>query len=164
MLRHARPADFEGIAALHTASWRTAYRGALSDDYLSGDILEDRTALWQERFSRAASNQLVLVAEEERSLLGFACAYLNDHPHWGSLLDNIHVGPDSHRRGVGSTLLRAVASVRRAVPPWSLSRPGACRGAAFYRAHGAETAGTDIWEVPEAHAPAQGRGRRPVGA
>ena len=37
-LRTANQSDIQAIASLHAASWRHAYRGALSDAYLAGDI------------------------------------------------------------------------------------------------------------------------------
>ena len=37
-IRLATLADAEAIAHVHAESWRTAYRGALSDAYLSGPI------------------------------------------------------------------------------------------------------------------------------
>src|SRR5438105_9429475 len=37
-VRNATRDDFQAMARLHATSWRLAYRGALSDAYLSGDI------------------------------------------------------------------------------------------------------------------------------
>ena len=34
--------DGATVADLHTASWRSAYRGMLRDDYLDGDIATER--------------------------------------------------------------------------------------------------------------------------
>jgi len=44
-IRFARLEDAQAIAELHAESWRYAYRGALSDEYLSGDIIADRLKL-----------------------------------------------------------------------------------------------------------------------
>jgi GNAT superfamily N-acetyltransferase len=152
MLRLAQLSDAEEIAALHTASWRNTYRGALSDEYLSGDVLGDRIAVWTQRLREPRSNQYVTVACDDQTLLGFACAYLNEDPRWGSLLDNIHVGQRSQRRGVGAMLLHAVAqhckkeSTGAGLYLWVLqSNVGAQE---FYYSHRATNAEEDVWDAP----------------
>ena len=171
-LRPALPADSQGIAALHAASWRTAYREALSAAYLAGDIVADRAALWEARLRQPAPNQHVLVAHAGADLLGFACVFTGDDATWGSLLDNLHVGRQAHRRGIGSQLLQAVARHSAAACPqaglylWVLAiNTGAQR---FYEAHGAEMVGTDVWTAPDGSRPpcfrfAWPSGRLPVG-
>lgn len=61
-IRRATYQDVGSIADLHAASWRYAYRGALSEKFLAGDIVADRKTLWEQRLSQP-SNQLVIVAE-----------------------------------------------------------------------------------------------------
>ena len=41
-IRLALSAECQAIADLHAASWRFAYRGALSEEYLASDIMADR--------------------------------------------------------------------------------------------------------------------------
>lgn len=108
-LRPATPSDTEAIARLHAESWRVAYRGMFSDAYLDGDVFADRLATWTERLAHPAANQYVVVDEDADSLTGFACAYGDDDPAWGTLLDNIHVRPGIKRRGGGTRLLAEVA-------------------------------------------------------
>ena len=85
-IRIARPSDYQAIAALHAASWRFAYRGALSEAYLADDIVADRENLWKRRLSDPASNQYVVVTEVDGALAGFACAYLRDDPFWALIV------------------------------------------------------------------------------
>jgi len=151
-LRPARPADAPAIAALHAASWRHAYRGAMSDEYLAGDIIADRNSVWCERLGNPSRSQHVVVAEASGQIAGFACVYAAEHPEWGSLLDNIHVAQSLHRKGIGALLLRSVASWCVSVAPecplylWVL-RDNA-RAQAFYRRLGAVNAGEDVWVPP----------------
>lgn len=151
-LRLALSSDCEPIAALHAASWRHAYRGALSDEYLSGDIMSDRLALWESRLHRPAESQYIVVACEGSALLGFACANVDDDPTWGSLLDNIHVAPAAHRRGIGRQLLNAVALHCSTVSPsaglylWVLQNN--TNAQSFYYSHGANNVGADVWDAP----------------
>ncbi|MEX2246272.1 MAG: GNAT family N-acetyltransferase [Dehalococcoidia bacterium] len=112
-LREARPDDVAAIARLHAESWRTAYRGIYRDAYLDGDVFEDRMKVWTERFAAPAENQFLLLATEGDDLLGFACSYGAHDERWGTLVDNLHVRPGLHRRGIGRRLLAASAAWSR---------------------------------------------------
>jgi GNAT superfamily N-acetyltransferase len=109
-IRVAEAADADVIAMLHARSWHTAYRGILSDDFLDGPLLADRRALWRVRFAGAnQADQMVLVDEEGGNIQGFACAYLDADPDWGTLLDNLHVVPECKGKGLGRQLMAEVA-------------------------------------------------------
>jgi GNAT superfamily N-acetyltransferase len=150
--RPAVRSDAAAIAALHAASWRCAYRGALSDEFLAGDIVADRMAVWSERFRAAPPNQHVVVAESDKGLLGFACVFASADREWGALLDNLHVVRSSQRHGIGSRLVREIASwcVTRESDKglflWVLeANEGARR---FYENLGAVNVGEDVWSPP----------------
>ena len=151
-LRTALLSDIQAIVTLHVASWRFAYRGALSNEYLAGDIHADRMALWKSRLRTPPSNQYVVVAHDDEAILGFACAYVNEDPQWGTLLDNIHVSQLVQRKRVGSKLLKAVAHHctisfgNAGLYLWVLQSNMAAQK--FYCSHGAENVGTDIWNAP----------------
>src|SRR5574341_1983233 len=108
-LRVARERDIEAIARLHPESWRVAYRGMYRDDYLDGPVFDDRLRVWRGRLTAPTSGQLTIVAERADAIAGFACAFADEDPHWGTLLDNIHVSPHFKRSGIGRMLLRRVA-------------------------------------------------------
>ncbi len=152
MYRVAQPEDAEAIAQLHATSWRFAYRGALSDEYLAGDIITDRRNLWHTRLTNPAPNQYVLLAKTNQ-LLGFACLALNDNPTWGSLLDNIHVSQSALRQGIGSGLLTQMTTYalnhapRAGLYLWVLQNND--RAQQFYYRHGADCVGEDIWFAPD---------------
>jgi GNAT superfamily N-acetyltransferase len=115
--REATPEDARAIALLHAESWRRHYRGAYRDEFLDGDVAQDRLDTWRERFSPPAHNQFVVLAEEERRLVGFACAYGREDGEWGTLLDNLHVVPEAQGRGTGARLVTRVAEWCRANYP-----------------------------------------------
>lgn len=150
-LRAPQPSDAHAIAHLHAESWRHAYRGALSDEYLAGDIAGDREALWTQRLQSPRNNQHIVVAENN-DLMGFACLYSNDDPIWGSLLDNIHVRPGLHGHGIGTQLLFRISDMAKAAAVnaglylWVLQNNQ--KAQAFYRRHGAHCAGEDVWAAP----------------
>jgi GNAT superfamily N-acetyltransferase len=110
-LRDATEHDVVAIARLHADSWRSAYRGILSDEYLDSRAHSERAALWQARFSEKANKPfLAILAEAGAQLVGFACVFPHDHPTFGSFLDNLHVAPQNTRQGIGGQLLGAVAA------------------------------------------------------
>ncbi len=140
------------VATLHAESWRVHYRGAYRDEYLDGDVVEDRRRVWEERLSTRAPNQFVVLAEEDDDLIGFACAYGGDDETWGSLLDNIHVRPEHQGRGVGAALMAEVAAWCRAsyadcgLYLWVLAQNS--RAQSFYLRLGATDQGGEVSEPP----------------
>jgi ribosomal protein S18 acetylase RimI-like enzyme len=166
-LRHATPDDAHAIAHLHAASWRHAYRGALSDAYLAGDIDAERTAVWIERLTNPATAQRVLVTDGT-PLLGFACVNLRDDATWGTRLDNLHVAPAAHGRGIGAQLMWAVGDLCRAEAPdaglWLYVLQQNARAIRFYRSHGGVEVGGGLWEAPDGSRSPRFRYAWPVGA
>ena len=151
-LRIATGLDAPAIAELHAASWRHAYRGALSDDYLAGDVFSERLAVWTQRLNVPDPNQYVVIAEVRRNVLGFACAYCREHREWGSLLDNIHVDRSICRSGIGAQLMLKIGLWCTASAPkvplylWVLKSNVAAQ--AFYKKLGADDVGSDVWTPP----------------
>lgn len=152
-IRIATPGDAADIARLHAASWRTAYRGMLSDAYLTGDIDAERLSVWSKCLSAPAPNQHVALAESDGQVAGFACAYGGDDARWGTLLENLHVSGAVMRQGIGARLMADVAA-------WSLqAHPGAgiylwvlvpnLPARRFYERLGALNAGEDVWLPPD---------------
>ena len=108
-IRRATPQDADGIAALHVASWRAAYRGILTDVFLDGPVEADRQALWRERLAAPIAGQVLLVAETRESLAGFVCCFADHDARWGSYIHNLHAEPAGRGRGVGRALMAALA-------------------------------------------------------
>ncbi len=108
-LRDAVSHDASLIAHLHTTSWRSAYQGILSAEYLQGAIEQERLNYWQEKFNRGQPNLTVIVAEDDSQAVGFVCIEGGKDPQWGSLVDNLHVLPAIKGQGFGIALLKAAA-------------------------------------------------------
>ena len=101
--RPATEHDIEAIAALHADSWRRHYRGAFSDEYLDGDVLDDRRAVWTGRLTAPDNADHTVVAEAGGTIIGFAHTILDDDPVDGALVDNLHVAHECIQLECGST-------------------------------------------------------------
>ena len=100
--------DAESVAMLHADSWRRHYRGAYSDVFLDGDIVENRRSVWADRLSTAADHATIL-AEDDAGLVGFVHVVFDNDDRWGSLLDNLHVTVARKRSGIGTELMTRAA-------------------------------------------------------
>ena len=111
-IRVAKRTDFPAIAALHTASWRDAYRNHLPASYLADRVQLDLEDRWSG--VKLKPEDLTLVAEGTgdadparpsvtRLLLGFISVHCRPHPY----IDNLHCSPNHRSHGIGSALLQA---------------------------------------------------------
>lgn len=115
-LRDAGAADAAAIAAVHVASWRATYRGIMADAYLDGPVEQERAKVWAERMG-AAEPPLVVVAEHDGAVVGFACAFPAEDAEWGTRIDNLHVLPGYQRQGIATRMMRTLAARIATVEP-----------------------------------------------
>lgn len=152
-IRPAASADAALIAQLHAASWRVAYRNVLSDAYLDGDIVSERTALWNERMHAPDASQHILIAESNGEALGFSCVYVDHDAEWGNFVDNLHVRHTHWGSGIGAALLTATARLcsararSRGMYLWVLESNARARR--FYERMGAGIDGRELWHPPD---------------
>lgn len=117
-LRAMTPRDAAAVAALHAASWRSAYRGIFSDHFLDHEVVQERQQAWRDRLQpQASATDWGLVAEDDTGrLVGFAYVMPHHDPDWGDYIDNLHIAPESKRGGLGRQLMQAVAARLAAGP------------------------------------------------
>jgi len=108
-IRQGQAADATTIASLHTDSWRTAYRGLLTDAYLDNDLLGERTRYWTEKMATLKTNEFVLMAEDGHDVVGFIAVMDLPEAGYQALVDNLHVVPHLKGYGIGGKLMRAAA-------------------------------------------------------
>ncbi len=106
MIRPARVSDAAELASLHIATWQHTYRGIFPEDFLAGLDVEMRTS-WFTR--RIKSGSILLVAEEDGDLAGFAFLGESVDESWGEVFA-IYVHPEAWGNGYGFELLSAAES------------------------------------------------------
>ncbi|MFB3737625.1 MAG: N-acetyltransferase family protein [Candidatus Velamenicoccus archaeovorus] len=71
-IREAVPADAEALGRIHVAAWQAAYRGQLTDDYLDGLSVADRTERWRGTLRAQRDTWRVWVLQQDGPAVGFA--------------------------------------------------------------------------------------------
>lgn len=102
----AQAADARGIAQVHVASWREAYRELLPADYLASLSVESRETGWRRDIESGPSRVVVARAEDGR-IIGFAnfgACRDADAPAGRGELWAIYLEPGHWSCGVGRAL------------------------------------------------------------
>lgn len=106
------------IAPLHAASWKTAYRGIMSDHFLDHVVDVERRAHWRKKVEQlAAGDGEVFLARVHDEPVGFLCiqgAELDELNVHGAYVNNLHVLPYIKGQGIGTALLEHGAAWARA--------------------------------------------------
>jgi ribosomal protein S18 acetylase RimI-like enzyme len=136
-IRTATIADADDIAALHAASWRSAYRGILKDSTLGPTLDGDRRTHWRGELAAMAPADTVLIADGR----GFIAAWAAGDPGFGAYIDNLHVHPERRSAGLGRHLLGAAmrqVAARGEARAYLWVFDGNTRAIEFYRRLGGE--------------------------
>jgi GNAT superfamily N-acetyltransferase len=121
------------VSDCHSACWREAYAGLVSNDYLdSHSIKERRVARWQERL---AGTRTVWLAEVGRVVVGVASAgpSRDDPPPTAAELKSLYVRASHYGTGLADHLLDAAVG-RGPASLWVFAANE--RAQRFYRRHG----------------------------
>jgi ribosomal protein S18 acetylase RimI-like enzyme len=113
MVRPAELDDAAEIARVHVATWRSAYRGLMPDDFLASLSEAHYAERWQ-RVIGDGSNR-VFVVEDHDSVAGFASGGRERAGETGFAgeLYALYVLDEAQRHGHGRELVRAVAGALR---------------------------------------------------
>jgi GNAT superfamily N-acetyltransferase len=136
------PNDAAGIAQVHVAAWRSAYRGIVAQSYLDALDVAAREQNWTEWLSRTGPDVVgIYVAEISGSVVGFISggALREAVGDCDCEIYAIYVLEQAQQRGIGRALMSRMATelaaqgfARPAV--WVLAQNPACR---FYARLGA---------------------------
>ena len=109
-----RPAlltDAPALGHIQVTSWRSAFRGIAPDDYLDHQVsVENQIEDWKEIIPD--NEQIVIVAEVDNQVVGYAWAHREDDPaiEWDAELISMHILPPFKRQGIGRALVSMVAA------------------------------------------------------
>jgi GNAT superfamily N-acetyltransferase len=111
LIRRAKPDDAHRIAWVHLESWKTTYPGIIPQSYIDGLKIENGLRNWQERLTQG-DGPVVLVAEDEAGIFGFAAGGAIMHPVDGfdGELGAIYLLATHQKQGAGAALVRRIAS------------------------------------------------------
>jgi len=119
--RKAEIFDALGITKVQIDTWRSAYKGIISDEILQNLDYKERESRWKKRLESQEEKQFFFVAEDElRGIIGFVVGgleqfepYIDDpitSKYDGELLA-IYVLDDYQRKGIGAQLVKKVVKV-----------------------------------------------------
>jgi ribosomal protein S18 acetylase RimI-like enzyme len=115
-IREAEPRDARAIAEVHVRSWRAAYRGQLTDEFLDGMTVEERLEQHRRGLEEAREDWRTWVAEDVGRIAGFAVTGPSedaDATERTGEVYAIYLDPDRVGTGLGRELFeRAVGDLR----------------------------------------------------
>lgn len=108
-IRIAGREDAVLIAHMHAASWKDAYRNILPEEYLEDNLEAEREKHWHNKMNELSGNDFVLIAEENKTPIGFISVWEVNDGDYDAFVDNLHVLPGEKSKGRGSALMAYAA-------------------------------------------------------
>ena len=107
LIRLAIPDDAGPVAAVDVASWQSAYRSLMPDEYLNGLSIEQRAADWQRRLLGvdAQRGRRIYVADDDGDIIGFVRLGPDPDEPTAGFIFLLCVLPANWRSGVGNALM-----------------------------------------------------------
>jgi GNAT superfamily N-acetyltransferase len=146
IVRPARSEDAAAIASVHVRAWQVGYRGIAPDAFLDGISLGERVTMWEKTLAELPPDRVILVAEDEGTIVGFAGGGPALRPAQENVeeLYALNVAPSHWGMGAGGALLQAftewcVARGARELVLWVAERNARARG--FYERRGLSSDG-----------------------
>ena len=109
IIRKAILNDASGIAKVQVDSWRTTYKGIISDEFLKNLSYEQRTELWTKNIAKE-DNYVVVAENTEGQIIGFADAFkreTNKVTNSGDLT-SIYLFEEYQGKGIGRKIFKAL--------------------------------------------------------
>lgn len=142
----AGPADAEGIARVHEASWAATYTDKLPPQVIRRAAAVWGAGHWRKMLSDPGDRCVLILDSESHGIVGFVSfgPQRGTVPDFAGEIYALYLLPGAERQGAGSALLRAAARVMigREMPSalvWTLSSNRPARH--FYEAMGGKPIG-----------------------
>jgi ribosomal protein S18 acetylase RimI-like enzyme len=109
-IRPARSDDAEGIATVHSASWRSTYPGVVPQSYLDDMHPEKTVERWRDAAAGKHPGAHLLVAEEGGKIIGFETYGPAREPAFGYAgeLYAAYFLPEAMGKGLGTEMMKTV--------------------------------------------------------
>jgi len=150
-IREATPSDAAAIARVHIDTWRSAYGGIVSADYLAHLSDAESEGVWRGILADAVSSRCLIVAAHDTGVVGFVLGgprRMGPRQYTGEL-QGIYILAAFQRRGIGRQLTLAVArrllALGNTMIVWVLADNGTARH--FYETLGGQPVATDQVEI-----------------
>ena len=122
--RRADLSDLSGIVKVNVDTWKTAYRGIISEEYLKSLNYKDKKENWKQRLENPTHGAIIYVAEtDHHEIIGFTLATLEKYNPTIALLQAerytgeicaTYVLKDFRHKRVGTELINLVVKYFRA--------------------------------------------------
>ena len=96
--------DAQTIARLHWQSWQASYRSILPDEYLDGEVIDERTSYWQ-RAMASGDYWLILLAVIIDQPVGFIALKQGVDEGYDATIEHLHVATGMKGKGLGKKLI-----------------------------------------------------------
>lgn len=114
-IRAATPPDAAEVARVHVASFRSAHRNMLPDEFLDRLSVESREEMWRRMLAERAETHFLFVALDDERIIGFAAGGppTDDQPGhqpsgYTGKIYTIYLLPEAQERGIGRGLLERI--------------------------------------------------------
>jgi L-amino acid N-acyltransferase YncA len=109
-IRPARSEDAEGIAAVHSASWRATYPGIVPQSTLDEMHPEKTVERWRDAAAGKHPGAHLLIAEENGTIIGFETYGPAREPAFGYVgeLYAAYFLPEAMGKGLGTKMMKTV--------------------------------------------------------
>lgn len=158
LIRQANEADAPGIARVRVDTWRSAYKGIISDDYLHSLSYAESARQFQTFLECGPDEYVIWVAEDSNGeIAGFVCGgpeRRTPESEYGEIYA-LYVRDAFQGQGIGRRLVAACAAIllesgKTALMLWVLAdNPHRT----FYEALQGEVSGHDVYTVQNQDAP-----------
>jgi L-amino acid N-acyltransferase YncA len=113
LVRKAKVDDAEWIAKVRVDTWRTAYKGILTEEFLSNMSSDQSRHMWETILLDPKSQDAVYVAEDSsKHVVGFvSCGpYRDNDPLYKGEIYALYVLQEGQKRGIGRQLMQAAVT------------------------------------------------------